>query len=431
MSEHLHPGSHPDADSLSAFLEGVLPEHERLECLAHFAECPGCRAAAFLAQQPLAAPVVSASSPGRRRWYAPIPMLSAAAAACALMAAVWLYLAHTPATPSPSVVARGTPAHPTAPPLASKLEMGRIETPVMPKAAAGRAEPATIGKRTQPAPTAGTVSLPSNIGDSAQPIPPVLQADAARLQQPSPNPDVTPAETSVSLSGGNLRLSIQHNRGSADGFSVLAGSVTDPSGAAIPGATVTLRRRAGSSVSNVTTDANGQFTVAALPAGSYALQIEAPGFKKASGQIELQAKDLAMLASVLPIGSTAESLMVDAAVVTPDTEPESKTAQNLNKGTVAELPVTGRNVVELQALVPGAAVAARGKLMLKVNSAGALLVSRNAGKHWKTVKPAWPGKAVRVAVLAEPGPAFQLTTDSGSIWFSRDGTHWYPAPPGR
>jgi len=123
--------------------------------------------------------------------------------------------------------------------------------------------------------------------------------------------------------------------------------------------------------------------------------------------------------------------MVDAAVVTPDTEPESKTAQNLNKGTVAELPVTGRNVVELQALVPGAAVAARGKLMLKVNSAGALLVSRNAGKHWKTVKPAWPGKAVRVAVLAEPGPAFQLTTDSGSIWFSRDGTHWYPAPPGR
>ena len=37
MSEYLQPGLHPDPDSLNAFVEGVLPEHERLQCLAHLA----------------------------------------------------------------------------------------------------------------------------------------------------------------------------------------------------------------------------------------------------------------------------------------------------------------------------------------------------------------------------------------------------------
>jgi len=37
MSEFLHPGNHPDADQLSAFAEHVLPDHERLETLAHLA----------------------------------------------------------------------------------------------------------------------------------------------------------------------------------------------------------------------------------------------------------------------------------------------------------------------------------------------------------------------------------------------------------
>jgi hypothetical protein len=43
MSEYPQPGLHPDADTLSAFVEGVLPEHERLACLAHFADCAACR----------------------------------------------------------------------------------------------------------------------------------------------------------------------------------------------------------------------------------------------------------------------------------------------------------------------------------------------------------------------------------------------------
>src|SRR5207248_3783314 len=85
-------GAHLDADSLSAFVEGVLPEHERAQCLAHLAECSLCRAVVFQAQEPLPAVVVSTPVAPWRRWFAPVPVLSAAAAACIVVIAVSLYL---------------------------------------------------------------------------------------------------------------------------------------------------------------------------------------------------------------------------------------------------------------------------------------------------------------------------------------------------
>ena len=54
MSEYRQPGLHPDADSLNAFIEGVLAEHERIECLAHLSECARCREIVYLAQEPVA-----------------------------------------------------------------------------------------------------------------------------------------------------------------------------------------------------------------------------------------------------------------------------------------------------------------------------------------------------------------------------------------
>src|SRR5271167_2286464 len=94
MSEHLHPG-HPDADSLSAFVEGALPEHERLACLAHLAECSRCREIVYLARNPLAepAPAPFANEPAGfwKRWFAPFPVLSAAAVAGALVLSIALY----------------------------------------------------------------------------------------------------------------------------------------------------------------------------------------------------------------------------------------------------------------------------------------------------------------------------------------------------
>jgi hypothetical protein len=89
----------------------------------------------------------------------------------------------------------------------------------------------------------------------------------------------------------------------------------------------------------------------------------------------------------------------------------------------------------LPSKLPATITVTSGKVMLAVDATGALFLSRNAGKGWKAVKPAWPGKVVHLISLGEPSQApaavFQLTTDSDSTWLSRDGNHWYPAPPRR
>ena len=76
MSEYPQPGLHPDADTLNCFVEGVLPEHERLACLRHFAECAACREVVYLAHDPLAAeplPVPIAEPVAWwKRWLKPI-----------------------------------------------------------------------------------------------------------------------------------------------------------------------------------------------------------------------------------------------------------------------------------------------------------------------------------------------------------------------
>jgi hypothetical protein len=87
----------------------------------------------------------------------------------------------------------------------------------------------------------------------------------------------------------------------------------------------------------------------------------------------------------------------------------------------------------LPSKLPADTTVSSGKVMLAVDSAGALFFSRNGGKSWKAVKPLWHDKVASLVTLAEPAPTstavFQLTTDSGSDWLSRDGSHWYPAPP--
>ena len=110
MSEHLHPGLHPDPDSLSAFIEGVLPEHERLQCMAHLAECSRCREVVFLAQEPPPVPAAANPAPASQRWFAPVPVLAAAAVACVAVVAVALYLHNKAAAPHWDMVASVKPA---------------------------------------------------------------------------------------------------------------------------------------------------------------------------------------------------------------------------------------------------------------------------------------------------------------------------------
>src|SRR5262245_50216853 len=62
----------------------------------------------------------------------------------------------------------------------------------------------------------------------------------------------------------------------------ISGTVTDPSGAALPGVSVKITNAATDLVRTVTTDGNGFYVATSLPVGTYSVSIEHQGFKKIS-----------------------------------------------------------------------------------------------------------------------------------------------------
>jgi hypothetical protein len=173
----------------------------------------------------------------------------------------------------------------------------------------------------------------------------------------------------------------------------------------------------------------GEFNFNALPAGKYEVIIQSPGFRSTEQQIEVQSQEIAEVRPVLEIGAAAETVTVEASSPTVQTESSQIAHASRRKQGVAPEPRP------LPSGLPATTTVTRGKVTLTVDSAGALFFSGNSGKSWKVVKPLWAGKVSDLASPAEPPQpstvGFQLTTDSDSIWLSKDGRHWYPAPPQR
>jgi len=307
---------------------------------------------------------------------------------------------------------------------------------VAPQALPGRAVLPLNGRDVAALGSRGALPLlpqPGNARDLSPAAPPPVANAAA--------PMMFRGENSAPLVAGPLRLSIQHDGAPSGGLAEIAGAVTDAAGAAIPGATITLTQSSGASSKNVRADRNGNFELAALPAGRYELRIGNAGFQTASGQIELQAQDLATVATVLSVGTMTDTVEVTAAsqvVAATPSATSSKVMPLPLRQAKREIPLDANDLAKPAYLLPDNRVAVStaeiGKLILALDSEGALFSTRNAGKSWTTVKPAWQGKAVRLATLAEsPGArnVFQLTTDAGSTWLSQDGARWRPSPPPR
>jgi carboxypeptidase family protein/putative zinc finger protein len=404
MSDYLQRGQHPDPDSLNSFIEGVLPEHERLQCLAHLADCPACREVVYLAQEPLAPEPLPVPPPKRvpfwKRWLTPIPALSAAMATGILVLAVWFYQHHGSAASAPELVALERRAGAARAPLEYSLSES---TPRK-----------TIKEPVQPPYLALTLSRP--------PLPPVvLPPSAPPPSAPAAAPPAAAAPVAPLAPQRSAMLdAVRANDsfGSEPAISGIAGTVTDPAGAAIAGATVNLRLLPSSASRTLTSDQAGQFNVTGIEPGQYELQVSKPGFKKLTEQVDVQARQIAHVDSTLSLGSVSESISVMA-----ETAPIMlSTSETALKDAVVALP----------SRMPPNMTVSKGNLMLATDSAGALFLSRNAGKKWSAVKPVWQGKVVNLVALSAPASssaaAFQLTTTTGSVWLSRDGNRWYAAP---
>ncbi len=134
------------------------------------------------------------------------------------------------------------------------------------------------------------------------------------------------------------------------------GTVTDPSDALIPGCAITLTDQDTGAVRKTTSDAQGAFSFLQLPVGTYTVTASKDGFKTVSQ------KDLAVHVSTvmttivkLPVGAAGEVVTVEAQGLELNTE-NGEVGNVMLSNQVSELPLNGRNFIELTTLVPGAAV---------------------------------------------------------------------------
>jgi len=140
---------------------------------------------------------------------------------------------------------------------------------------------------------------------------------------------------------------------------MITGLVTDSSGAAVPDAVVTVANRDTNISVKVTTGGDGIFVATPLRIGAYSVSVEARGFKKSvQDGIPLRVQDRLRADFRLEVGEITQTVEVTAEVPLLQSE-TSSLGQVMDTRRVAELPLNGRNFIQLIALTPGAYIPQR------------------------------------------------------------------------
>lgn len=135
----------------------------------------------------------------------------------------------------------------------------------------------------------------------------------------------------------------------------ITGIVTDGQGAALPGVKVEVKNVATNVISTATTNDEGNYLVANLIPGSYELTANLAGFKKfVRTGFQVQVAQTLRIDPVMPVGDVAETVVVTGATPLLQTETGSR-GEVIDNRKITQLPLNGRNVYGLTALVPGAA----------------------------------------------------------------------------
>jgi Carboxypeptidase regulatory-like domain len=146
----------------------------------------------------------------------------------------------------------------------------------------------------------------------------------------------------------------------AQGLGSISGTINDPTGAMVPSVTVTATRVDEGTTSTVTANDLGFYVFPSLPPSTYTLSVVAPGFQKyVQSGVVLQADQSVTVSIALHVGSSSETITVEANTVQVDTT-TGTLSQVIDGQRVNDLPLNGRNVAALTTLVAGAVLAPNG-----------------------------------------------------------------------
>src|SRR5262245_54436756 len=132
----------------------------------------------------------------------------------------------------------------------------------------------------------------------------------------------------------------------------LSGTVKDQTQAVLPGVDVVVKNSDTGLTRSAVTDANGYFTIAGLAPGPYEVRASLVGFGTAVERVTLVVAQEAAVGLSLKVASTEESITVVGSSPLVDTRSAAMSAVVTEK-TIAELPLNGRNYIDLALLQPG------------------------------------------------------------------------------
>ena len=133
----------------------------------------------------------------------------------------------------------------------------------------------------------------------------------------------------------------------------LSGTVTDPSGAAIPNAQISIKNTATGLVTNTTTNGQGFYSVPNLLPGPYEITIQSTGFSTAvQPNVTLAVGEKQVVPITMNVGQTTQSVQVNAAPPSVQLATSTITGE-VSSETVTQLPLNGRDWTQLATLEPG------------------------------------------------------------------------------
>jgi hypothetical protein len=131
------------------------------------------------------------------------------------------------------------------------------------------------------------------------------------------------------------------------GAGSITGTVTDPSGAVIPGASVHVVNQGTGVTIDTKTNNVGFYDVPELFTGTYAVSASAPGMKTSTQTIELLVSQEAVINVSLTAGSVTQQVTVAANTVQLETTDNGSITSTLENARINELPMNGRNIITL------------------------------------------------------------------------------------
>ena len=132
----------------------------------------------------------------------------------------------------------------------------------------------------------------------------------------------------------------------------VSGTVTDPQGGVIPNARVTISNKDTGTSQSLETGSTGSFTSGGLPPASYTVRVEAKSFKTFQITVPVQVGQIATINARLELGDSASIVEVIGSAV--QVNSEQATVQDvLTAADIDQLPVNGRNFLDLATLEPG------------------------------------------------------------------------------